>query len=164
MEKVNDELIKKSESLVKVARLYAIGTFNSTFDRINILEKANPKDWDFFITVATVFITLSSFNRASTDEDLYKTVCQNIAESLKDWHVQGIAAFDDCKLYFEKMYDHLLPYYQNEDKKYLSSDSIGSWVTINVFHKIPVKDERDLIRITGMITHKFHDYWKIDLN
>ena len=75
---------------------------------------------------------------------------------------EGIAAFEDCKAFFDRTYDALERDTAYRDQpEFLGADAIGSWIVWNlVGHAPDSTDERRLVRVLGsLVTHSFFTWW-----
>ena len=68
-----DSLDGMARSLVTAVNIFAIGSYVQTRDKFPELESVTPEDWDFFVTVAGVFVALGSLV-GRVPPDLFKEV------------------------------------------------------------------------------------------
>jgi len=83
---------------------------------------------------------------------------------LGTWNDQALAAFDDCKEVFERVYDLLekLPVYRRGERRFLSSDALGFWLVSRLTGRDP-KSEQELAlmrALGGMTTVMFSNWWQ----
>jgi hypothetical protein len=160
--KKEDSLNERAEKLVTAAKIQAVASFVPMLDKFPFLSKVKPTDWDFFITVAGVFIASSILEQLRLDNKRKESLMDIVSNNLLEWNSDGIAAFDDCKYLFEKVHEELsvTAEYQ-KDNKFLAADSLGMWVTWNLLqHKPENNDEINFSRTIGLITiHAFSNWW-----
>lgn len=160
-----DTLIERAEKTVSAANIFAVSSFVPTLDRFPILSKVDPKQWDFIVSVAGIFIAASRLNDLRLDSKREEIVMDIMAKKLNEWDPDGIKAFEDCKHLFEMEYDRLavsLEYQQ--DKRFLSADALGIWIVWNLFKRQAQSDEEvNLVRVIGTsVTSAFFDWWRQD--
>jgi hypothetical protein len=100
-------LNEKAKKLVYTANAFAVSLFVPTLDKFPILSEIDTKNWDFIITVASVFIASTRLSQLKLDNKQEECLMDLVARSLNEWDPDGIGAFNDCKNLFEKEYDQL---------------------------------------------------------
>ncbi|MDP2736218.1 MAG: hypothetical protein Q8O59_00320 [bacterium] len=159
----NNALTKQAENLVSAANIFAVSSFVTTLDRFPFFSKVDPKQWDFIVSVAGIFIAASRLNGLQLDSVEENLLMDVVAKKLSEWDSDGIRAFEDCKSLFEMEYDRLAssPEYQ-KDSRFLSSDALGIWIFWNLFGRQAQSDEEiNLVRILGsLVTYAFFDWWQ----
>lgn len=154
---------KQAKTLVKASSLIAVSSYTKTLSHFPILSKVDSEQWDFFVTIAGVFIGASRLSNLQLDGVCEDSLMNIVAIELCDLSSDGIRAFEDCKTLFEEKYDQLAasPVYQT-NKQFLSADALGFWIVWNLFgHQPQDNEEIKLIRFIGtLITHSFFDWWK----
>ncbi len=155
-----DPLQKQAETLVSAACINATGMFVPLLDKFPFLKEVDIKHWDFFVTVAGVFMGASRLNNLKVSDAREEMLMEIVAECLVDWNEDGIRAFEDCKGLYETEYDRLAE--ASHEPRFLASDAVGKWIVWNVLGKAAEsQDECMLVRTTGaMVTHAFFDWWK----
>lgn len=158
----SDNLIGHANHLVDSAKLYAIGSFSTASNSYYILLKTNPKDWDFVITVAAVYIAATRLNNLELDDNRQEKLMEIVAKNIREWNRDGINAFEDCRRVYESEYARFvnMTEYQ-KNNSFLTADALGVWIVLNILQRSPETDEEiSLVRATGsMVTGAFFDYW-----
>ena len=86
-----------------------------------------------------------------------------VGDDLHNWNASAIDSFEDCKQFYERTYDGLATtdaYAADRDRRFLSSDAIGSWVAWNLLGRQPNDDaDHRLARSIGVqVTASFADW------
>jgi hypothetical protein len=66
--KPDDYLDRQARSLVDAAKVQATGSYLPLLDRFPVLGDVRPEHWDFFVTVAGVFIAVTRLNKLDLPE------------------------------------------------------------------------------------------------
>jgi hypothetical protein len=155
-------LSEKAEKLVYTANAFAVSLFVPTLDKFSILSEIDTKNWDFIVTVASVFIASNRLRQLKLDNKQEEYLMDLVARSLNEWDPDGIGAFNDCKNLFEKEYYQLAASsgYQ-KDNKFLAADALGIWIVWNLFQRQPKSsDEINLLRVIGStVISAFFSWW-----
>jgi hypothetical protein len=155
-----DPLQGQAETLVDAARINATGFFIPLLDKFPILRDADIGRWDFFLTIAGVFIAATRLRNLNLETAREEHLMAIVSDRLVAWDsAHGLAAFEDCKSFFERTFDGLTD--TGHEPRYVASDSIGAWIIWNIFDRAPkTEEERQLTRAAGvMIVHVFHNWW-----
>ena len=113
------------------------------------------------IAVAAVFIAVTRLNgmKLGARED---ALLKRVGDDLNKWNAQNaMSAFHDCKSFFDRTYDALGA--TRSDPRFIASDSLGSWITLNTLGKPSGTDEElRFIRVAGgMVTSAFDNWWTL---
>jgi hypothetical protein len=155
-----DPLLKRAADLVSFAEVNAIGMFTPLLERFPFLRQVDTEQWDFFLTVAYVFMAsyrLTDLHLGDTREGKLMEV---VTEHLSRWKPDGIRGFENCKELFYRECDSLAA--AGHENRFVASDAVGLWIVWNILGRQPKTDEeRMLVRTTGvMVTHTFtFDWW-----
>lgn len=151
----SNRLIKKAEMLVDAAKIQAMGSYTPILDRIPLVGKIDPSNWDFVLTVAGVFVAATRLNNLHPDTAKEDQAMEVVAAKLSSWHPNAICAFEDCKTLFEREYDRLQA--AGHERRFVASDALGIWIFWNLFEHAPESDEEcQAVRIIGgMVTAAF---------
>lgn len=158
-----DPLVKSAEDLIKAANVLGITSYTRLAIELPIVNKVNTEQWDWVFTVASVFIATTRLHSLKLEGPREDKILEIISQNLASWKPDGLAGFDDCKMFFDRTYDALAG--RNEykaDNQFLASDALGSWMAWNLLgHASESEDERKLVRIAGaFVVHSFFDWWE----
>jgi len=155
-----DPLSERADTLVAAAQINAVGSFTPLADKFRFLRDVKLEDWDFFVTVATVFMGASRLNNLRIDEAREDKLMEIIAGRLNEWNKDGFRGFEDCKRLFESEFDRLTQ--AGDDSRFVASDSVGKWIVWNILKRAPKSDgECLLVRAIGAVaTHAVFDWWE----
>lgn len=152
---------RQAQTVVPTARALAVSSFASVVNEPPAVDRVSRDDWDFFVTIACVFVAASAVSRLR-DPEAEDLALEVITSTLNDWNEDALRAFDDCKQMFEQTFDELAssPAYQN-DRRFLTSDSVGLWIAWNLLGQKPSSaDEYKLVRTAGVLTTAgFANWW-----
>ncbi len=95
-------LNEKTKKLVYTANAFAVSLFVPTLDKFPILSEIDTKNWDFIITVASVFIASTRLSQLKLDNKQEECLMDLVARSLNEWDPDGIGAFNDCRICLKK--------------------------------------------------------------
>jgi hypothetical protein len=133
--------------------------FTPLLDKFSDLRQVDVEDWDFFLTVAGVFMAATRLHNLQLGNDREERLMEIVADRLDKWNQYGIRAFEDCKEFFENEYNRLCT--AGHEQRFVASDAVGMWIVWNVLKRPPQTDEECMLaRATGiMIVHAFFDWW-----
>jgi hypothetical protein len=155
-------LVKQAAALVQVANANAITAFVPMLERFPALKGANTQRWDFFMTIAGVFIAATRLVNLRFEKSREQALLQKVAEGLAQWDAaDGISGYEDCQSFFDRTADALEK--SGHDQRFVASDALGAWVVWNLFGGPPGDSEeaRALIRGIGVsVTHIFFKWWE----
>jgi len=161
-----DPLLERAGNLINAANILRIGSYTDLSAELPIVNNIDTEQWDWVFTIAWVFVAVNPLN--TNADDLETSTKEKIREvntqKLAAWKPDGLEGLQDCQTYFKKTYERLamLDSYKS-DSRFLSSDSLGMWMTWNLIKHAPEsEDERKLSRMTGaFVANAFVDWWKI---
>lgn len=158
----SDALRTQAENLVMSAQILATSAYTSVGERFDLVYSIPTERWDSVLTVAGVFIAATRLNHVGLPEARVDSLMEIVARNLHAWRPEGLAAFEDCKAFFDRTYDALEKdaAYQHQPEL-LGSDAIGGWMVWNLVEHAPDSEqERGLIRALGiLVTHTFFSWW-----
>ena len=154
-----DPLKQQAENLVSVAQINAVGSCTPLLNKFDFLRSVKLDYWDFFVTVATVFMGATRLNNLGINEERQEMLMESIAMRLNEWNRDGIRGFEDCKGFFESEFDRLTA--ADHDPKFVASDSIGKWIVWNALGRAPQSEQECLLvrAIGSIVTHSVFDWW-----
>ncbi len=155
-----DPLVERAKELVAGAQIMAVSSLMPLSERFHFLEEIQPDDWDFFVTVATVFMGATRLDNLRLNEGREDKLMALVASRLSEWNKDGIDSFEDCKAFFTSAFDSLTN--AGYDSRFVASDSVGKWIVWNVLRRAPQSDEERLLvrAIGGIVTHAVFDWWE----
>ena len=130
--------------------------FVPVLDQYPLLKTVKPESWDFFVTVAGVFIAASRLQNLQLSDNRKQELMDVVARGLTDWSPEnGIRGFEDCKAMFERNFDSLTR--SHREPRFVASDALGMWVVWNLLGRAPAdEEERKLVRTVGAaVVHNF---------
>ena len=156
----DDPQIKWAQSLVEVARISAITSLPALAERFPLLDKADREGWDFFATIAGVFIATSRLEKIAMTEEQKRARLDAIESRLTNYKSDAIRAFEDCKVLFEREFDRRSAL--GQDARFISADALGLWIFLNVFQRQPTNlEDANVARFSGtMVIDAVFDFWE----
>jgi hypothetical protein len=156
-----NKLLESGEKLVPSAHILAIGSYTQFLDKYAVIDQIDPKQWDFVITIAGVFIAVSQLNHENISDSDKDVLLDKIKSVAVEMYPDFVEACEDCRKFVDRTYDGLVKEYQGNEQ-FLFSDALGTWVVWNLFeHASSSGDERKLIRSIGVfLIHSFFSWWK----
>lgn len=152
----------QAENLVKASQILATSSYTTIGERFDSVYSIPAERWDSVLTVAGVFVAATRANHIGLSDATIDSLMEMVSRDLGSWRVEGIAAFEDCKIFFDRTLDALEkdPTYRDQ-REFISSDAIGCWIVWNlVEHEPESEQERGLVRTLGvLVTHSFFDWW-----
>jgi hypothetical protein len=154
-----DPLEERAQSLVEIAQGNAVTMFTPLLDRFPMLRQVNTEHWDFFLTVAGVFMAATRLNDLGLQGKRKEKIMEIVARNLDQWKSDGTRGFEDCKSLFEHEFDRLTA--TGHESRFVASDGLGIWIVWNIFGRSPQSDDEcALVRVIGiMVTHNFFEFW-----
>jgi hypothetical protein len=156
-----DTLRERAERLVPSANIHATSLFVPMLDQFPLLRDVKPDQWDFVVTIASVFIAATRLRNLKTEGASEEKLMEMVAHGLADWDQKnGIRGFEDCKAIYERTFDALTN--SHADPRFIASDALGWWTVWNLLGREP-KGEEDLrlVRtIGGATVHTFFSWWE----
>lgn len=158
----SDWMSERAATVVEGAKIVAISSQMSCIEQFQLAANIDPKDWDFYVTVAGVFMAATRLHNLEIAADREDKLITSVHTKLSGWHPRGQEAFSDCKTFFERTYDELARSARyKDDRRFLASDSIGMWMSWNLLKHVPSsKEENGFTRTLGAtVTAAFFDWW-----
>jgi hypothetical protein len=159
--KSEDPLDRQAGSLVSAAQVHATASYIPTLQRFPIVGTVPAEQWDFFVTVAGVFVAATRLNSLRLPEAREHRLMDRVGTDLNEWSSDGIRAFEDCKALFEQEFDRLTGL--RHDPQFTTADALGLWIVWNLLRRRPTTDENiGLVRgIGALTTHAFFAWWDV---
>ena len=152
----------QAENLVTAAQIQATAAYTSVGERFDLVYSIPTDRWDSVLTVAGAFIAATRANQIGLAEARVDSLMEVVARDLNSWRPEGIAAFEDCKAFFDRTFDSLEkdPSYRDQPDL-IGSDALGGWIVWNLIEHAPESEqERGLVRALGiLVTHSFFNWW-----
>jgi hypothetical protein len=154
-----DDLQDRASTLVAAANASAVAMYEPLSERFALLRDIDPDNWDFFATVAGVFIAATRLNNLGIADTREERLMEVVARIFAEWNSDAIRAFEDCRDLFDREFDRLSSVAY--DPQFLALDALGIWITWNLLgHQPRTNDEVAFVRAAGtMVTHTFYDWW-----
>jgi hypothetical protein len=156
----NDPVWGRADTLVQSAEINAASAFMPLRRRFSLLKTVEESQWDFFATVAGVFIASTRLSNLRLGEGREQELMDTVGARLNQWDAKnGIRAFEDCKSFFDRNFVALTN--AGHESQFVAADAVGLWIVWNILERAPdTNDERRLVRVIGaMIVHAFFDWW-----
>jgi len=156
-----DPLRERAERLVPSANIHATSLFVPMLDEFPLLRSVKPDQWDFVVTIASVFIAATRLRNLKKEDTLEEKLMDIVARGLADWDQKnGIRGFEDCKAMYEGSFDVLTN--AHADPRFIASDALGWWIVWNLLGRAPKgEEELRLVRTLGGTTvHTFFSWWE----
>jgi len=159
-----DPLEEKAKMIVSGARLASIGVSTPLITRMSEsipdLRKVDLGDWDFFLTVATVFMATIRLGSMGFSEDRIDRLMAIVSRELDESVPNGIRGYEDCRMHFEEEAHRLAE--AGHEPAYLVQDAVGIWIAGNLLGRRPQTDvECGLVRVTGeLVLHLSGGCWE----
>jgi hypothetical protein len=152
-----EEIINKAKELPSIANLLAISTFVPLLKGFPVLNKVDPKTWDYFVTIACIQMGLTSFEILKIPDKEKDQLRLIMTKSATAIYSDAIKANEQC-FHFVKT---------NVDGKILDDSLLGRylglWIVLNLFGKsqsIKVDEAMKIATIIGeTIVNEFKSYW-----
>jgi hypothetical protein len=150
-----DPLFEQASRLVTVAHTQAAASNFALLSEFPILESVPLESWDFFVTVAGVFVATTRL--ASFPEEREAQLTTQVVANLNEWSPRGLAGLRDCEAFFERTCEGLS---KVKDPNFIAADSLGMWIVWNVLERRPAFEDMGLVRAIGGLTiARFCDWW-----
>ncbi len=149
----------KVEKLVPSANILAISSFTKFLNGHNELKKVDPKEWDFFVTVAGISVGLMGLADKVTNESEYNRLTKILSTKILQWDKRGELALTDLMARIVKYRDKMMSLPPDEFTKMWAS-LISAWCLVNLKLEVPRNKPSNLMIELGMLlTVSFHDWW-----
>lgn len=146
-----DPLEERARELLPVAQLAALGSLELK-DRLTSLEKMDETWWRFFVTVAVVFMASTRLRNLALGRQREERLMKMVARPFQQWHPRADQAFEDCKAFYNRTCDGQEATHTGDEMRFVSSDTVGAWVTWNMLERAPATDEEcQLVRAIGIL-------------
>lgn len=161
----SDPLNDSADKLVDAARTNAASLYiaMSMSGEFALLRDVKEDDWDFFVTVASVFLAATCLRNLGVGDAREEKLTDRVRQQFVQWDdpQKSWRAFEDCKSFFEQRNDALTKL--GHEPRVVASDAIGNWVVLNLRRPMPegTAEEPELMRAIGdAIVHTFYNWWK----
>ena len=154
----DERLKKQATTLVPAANVAAVAAYMPLLKSFPVLSEIKPGDWDFFATVAAVYMArVGMFNLppdSARDDELSKV----IEDQLSAWDAGGVPALEDCLRFTTERYGKLAP--AGHESEFEGSDILGVWLVWNVLGRQPeTEQECRVVRAAGIMVSPFLKWW-----
>jgi hypothetical protein len=156
-----DTLRERAERLVPSANIHAASLFVPMLDQFPLLRDVKPDQWDFIVTIASVFIAATRPRNVKKEDTSEEKLMEIVALGLADWDQKnGVRGFEDCKAMYERTFDRLTN--AHADPRFIASDALGWWIVWNLLGREPKGEEEvRLVRTIGEATvQAFFSWWE----
>jgi hypothetical protein len=158
-----DPLAERAKSLVNASEIAATSSAIVLVERdeFPLFSSINPLHWNFFVTIAGVFIASSRLRTSGIERRRHDRLMAIASRRLNAWNPKhGLMAFEDCKSFFERSYDGFAKD-ASHNPDFNAADALGGWIVWNVLDHPPgTQEESRLVRSIGAMTvHSFFDWW-----
>lgn len=138
-----------------MARLFAIGTFQSIDERFHL--KVNSPDqlrhWDTLMLVGGVTVALSCLRERVT-ADGFMRLFSRVCRELDRYDPIGSRALEDCIAFIERSVTSAA------EPRVSAEDALGMWVLWNLYGRFPTLEESaPASAIGGLLSHTFSEWW-----
>jgi hypothetical protein len=129
---------------------------SAQFPSLNI----DRRQWNFVLTVASIFVALSSLTKHSLPSAQEDALIDIVAEDLRRWDPSGMGGFENCKSVFEQEFGRLTA--AGHEARFIGSDALGMWIAVSLIRRQPyTQEECQLVRVAGAtVIHSFLNWWK----
>lgn len=159
-----DPLALRADILVATAKGMAKPARESALAKFPFLSKfiATPEDeawWEIVFVIASVYIAAARLQNIGVGEAREAMLMARVTEMLLELNANALTAFEDCKEFFGRNFEAMSA--GVHDPRFVTSDSIGMWVTWNMLDRGPAtEEEAKFMRGLGVaITHAFFSWW-----
>ena len=150
---------KLVEMLVPGANALAISSFSKFMDRHSELKIVNPKEWDFFVTVAGISVGLVGLADKVVSDDEYERLSKILSSKIIKWNSNGEHALGDLMSHMAKHRESMINLPPDEATKMWAA-MLSSWCLLNLKMEIPKDKPSDLMIELGMfLIVSFKDWW-----
>ena len=156
-------IFENGDRLPAAAKVVAISSYTQFLDKYPVVQKVSSERWDFTITIAGVFVAVSQLNHENISDDDKEALRDRISVAAVEIYPDFVEACEDCRIFVDRTYEGLAvaEEYRN-NKQFLFSDAIGSWIVLNLLDHAPSnEDEAGIIRSIGIfVVNSFFYWWK----
>jgi hypothetical protein len=156
-------LERDADLLVGAAGTVATGAFVKFIDEFAFIprDERGRRYWDFFVTIAGVFIALMGLRTLNLNEKRRLKLEKKVAAHLvRLYPAIARLGFEKCKSFFDKASNDLSN--AGYEPRFVASDSIGAWVVSEILGR-PADTDQELTlarKIGVIIVHSFSDWWE----
>lgn len=149
----------QARALVQNAEVFALALHAVVAAQCPTAATADVVQWNFLVTVASVFIAVSRLNDVQADDARKDELRRVVEDGLDAWDGDAGRAFDDCTAFFEQAHQQLAA--AGHPPEFVACDALGKWIVWNLFSSPPKTPEHvRLVRIVGgTIVSSFHRWW-----
>ena len=157
----SEPLYERARDLTSKAHAVAISNHVRFTDEFVLLNYIDVKWWNFFVTIAGVFVASTRLKNLQLGKDRERHLMEVVAKEFQKWNPNASDGFEDCKAFFDRTYDGQAAALTADEQKFVSSDTVGAWIVWNILDRPPSTiDERRLVRVIGiLVTHIFFNWW-----
>ena len=155
------DLFESGKKLPSAAKILSVNSYTQFLDKFGVIGQIEPKQWDFVLTIAGIFVAISQLNHENISDRDKNTLLDEITKGAIEIYPDFIEACEDCRNFVDRTYDGLKKECQGNEQ-FLFSDSLGGWVVWNLFgHASVGSKEKNLIRSIGIfLVQSFISWWK----
>lgn len=147
------------EKLVPSAHILAVSSFTKFLDSHSELKNVDPKEWDFFVTVAGISVGLMALSDKVRNTSEYNRLTTILSAEIVKWDKRGEFALSDLVAVMTKYREEMMHLPPDEATKMLAT-MIGGWCLANLKLELPRERPSKLMTELGMfLIISFHDWW-----
>lgn len=145
---------KASRDLIWMANVNVINLNVPFIDKFPCAGKIDLERWDFFITIACVWVALTGLNDLCIPEAKKEKIRNIVRKELIKKYPAGVAAINDCKEFMNRSL--------SGDENTQPGNALGCWIVWNLYGRKELDDdETQLIGALGHIAFKtFGSWWE----
>ena len=150
----------KVNKLVPVADILAVTSFTNFLTTYKELEKVDPKEWDFFVTIAGISIGLTGLANKIKDDSEYDRLTELLSSQITKWNEHGEFALTNLMTYIAKHQNYMEKLPPDEATKYWAA-VIGFWCFANIGLDVPKDKPSNFMSELGMLLIiSFYNWWE----
>ena len=150
-----DTLEERGKLLVQAADIWAVGSLLDVTKQFPVLRDISSDDWDFFATVAGVFVGVNRLIGRIPNERFKQLFANVIDPEVNRWNRDGSRALEDCNQFVGQART------QMDSGELTASDLLGQWLVLNLLQ--PPEVTRDMAntmrQVGGFVATPFADWW-----
>jgi hypothetical protein len=147
------------EKLVPSAHILAVSSFTKFLDSHSELKNVDPKEWDFFVTVAGISVGLTGLSEKVRNTTEYNRLTKILSAKIVKWNKQGELALSDLVTVMTRYREEMMRLPPDEFTKMWAA-VIGAWCLANLKLEVPREQPSKLMTELGMLLIvSFHDWW-----
>jgi hypothetical protein len=149
----------KVVNLLPSANILAVSSFKNFLDAHNELKTVDPREWDFFVTVAGLSVGLMGLADKVRNESEYNRLTKILSTQILEWDKRGEHALSDLMVRLKNFREGMMALPPDEFTK-LWASLISSWCFVNLKLEVPRNLLNNLMIDLGMLLIvSFHDWW-----